>query len=91
MGKVEAEDYRKGRGEMEKFQQDLYKLSAKYIKNDQPSTLFMCCGVMLKTCIEMYTSVLSDEGIEKILAHANESVPYVRQGLDDIFTKTTFH
>ena len=45
------------------FQKDLYDLSSKYILPDRPDSLFMVCGVLLKTCIEMYSSVLSDEEI----------------------------
>ena len=52
--------------EMEAFQQDISHLTEKYRRSDDPSMLFMCCGVMLKTCMEMYLSVLNDEAIERV-------------------------
>ena len=73
------------------FQKDLYDLSSKYILPDRPNSLFMVCGVLLKTCIEMYSSVLSDEEISKILHSAEQSIPMLKEKLERAFKNLTFH
>mgnify|MGYP003150057042 FL=1 len=77
--------------EMEAFQQALYDLASKHMEGDDPSTLFMCCGVMLKTCIEMYLSVLNDEAVEKVLQDAARSIPVLRDKIENELSKITVH
>ena len=73
------------------FQKDLYDLSSKYILPDRPDSLFMVCGVLLKTCIEMYSSVLSDEEISKILHSAEQSIPMLKEKLERAFKNLIRH
>ena len=73
------------------FQKELYELSAKYILPNRPDSLFMVWGVLLKTCIEMYSSVLSDEEILKILRSAEQSIPMLKEKLKRAFKNLTFH
>ena len=73
------------------FQKDLYDLSSKYILPDRPDSLYMVCGVLLKTCVEMYSSVLSDEEISKILRSAEQSIPMLKEKLKRAFKNLTFH
>ena len=77
--------------DMEAFQQALYHLASKHMEGDDPSTLFMCCGVMLKTCIEMYLSVLNDEAVEKVLQDAARSIPVLRDKIENELSKITVH
>tara|TARA_R100000656_G_scaffold79969_1_gene58688 strand:- start:481 stop:753 length:273 start_codon:yes stop_codon:yes gene_type:complete len=77
--------------EIIKFQQELYDLTAKYLRGDDPSTLFMCCGIMLKTCIEMYVSVLTDDAIKAVLVDALSSVPTLRKRFEDQTDNITKH
>ena len=72
-------------------QKELYELSAKYILHDRPDSLFMVCGVRLKTCVEMYSTVLSDEEISKILRSAEQSIPMLKEKLKRAFKNLTFH
>ena len=73
------------------FQKELYELSAKYILPDRPDSLYMVCGVLLKTCIEMYASVLSDEEIAKILRNAEQSIPMLKEKIQRAFKDLTLH
>ena len=73
------------------FQKDLYDLSSKYILPDRPDSLFMVCGILLKTCIEMYSSVLSDEEISKILRMAEQSIPMLKEKLERAFKNLIRH
>ena len=73
------------------FQKELYELSAKYILPNRPDSLYMVCGVLLKTCVEMYSSVLSDEEISKILRSAEQSIPMLKEKLKRAFKNLTFH
>ena len=73
------------------FQKELYELSTKYILPNKPDSLFMVCGVLLKTCVEMYSSVLSDEEISKILRSAEQSIPMLKEKLKRAFKNLTFH
>ena len=77
--------------EVSAFQKDLYDLSSKYILPDRPDSLFMVCGVLLKTCVEMYSSVLSDEEIAKILRSAEQSIPMLKEKLKRAFKNLTLH
>ena len=51
----------------------------------------MVCGVLLKTCIEMYASVLSDEEIAKILRSAEQSIPMLKEKIQRAFKDLTLH
>ena len=73
------------------FQKELYELSTKYILPNKPDSLFMVCGVLLKTCIEMYASVLSDEEIAKILRSAEQSIPMLKEKIQRAFKDLTLH
>lgn len=77
--------------DMTEFQQELYALTTKYMRRDQPSSLYMCCGVMLKTVVQMYISVISEETIEKILLEAVKSIPMLKENMDKSFAETTYH
>jgi len=77
--------------EMAQFQQNLYDLVSKHIRGDTPSSLFMCCGVMLKTCIEMYCSVLDVNKIEEILEEAIKTIPMLHDKVESNFDDITFH
>ena len=76
--------------EMELFQKEVYQLVSQYLKENAPYTLFMCCGVMLKTCIEMYCSVLEENKVEEVLQEAINSIPSLHEKTKKEL-KTTFH
>ena len=77
--------------EMEVFQQALYTLASKHVKGDDPSSLFMCCGIMLKICIELYWSVLNDVAVEKVLQEVIKSIPTLRDKVEHELKKITMH
>jgi hypothetical protein len=73
------------------FQRELWDFTTKYVKGDEPSSLFMVCGVMLRTTIEMYVSVLKDDEIGRILEEAENSIPMLRENLESAFKNTVIH
>ena len=77
--------------DMDEFQKKVYDLMSEYVKGDNPDSLFMCCGVMLKTCIEMYTSVLTIEAVHKVLLEAIRSIPELSERVENELKKITMH
>ena len=73
------------------FQQELYDFVSKHIRADDKTSLYMVCGTMLKTCIELYASVLSDEQISSLLRNAEQSIPVLKERMDKYLKDLTFH
>ena len=77
--------------DMDEFQKKVYDLMSEYVKGDNPDSLFMCCGIMLKTCIEMYLSVLNDAAVEKVLQEVIRTIPTLRDKVEHELKKITMH
>jgi transketolase len=76
---------------MNKFQNEIYALAEKHVKGDEPETLFIASGIMMKTALEMYVSVLEEDEVLRVLQLAAQSVSPLKKRMHDFFSQITLH
>ena len=63
--------------EMYEFQQKLWELLTPYTESNDD--VMMSTAVLMKTAIQMYTVVMTDEDIERLISnHITDSIPEIR-------------
>ena len=73
--------------EMFEFNSDLWKMVTPFTENRED--VMMASAVLLKTAIQMYTVVMSDEDIAALLSHeVCESIPDLRDNLQEQLKRT---
>ena len=73
--------------EMYELQHKLWELLTPYTETHED--VMMSTAVLMKTAIQMYTVVLTDEDIERLLAHyIRDSIPEIRAQFQKQLTST---
>ena len=73
--------------EMYELQRKLWELLTPYTESNED--VMMSTAVLMKTAIQMYTVVLTDEDIERLLAHyIRDSIPEIRAQFQKQLTST---
>ena len=73
--------------EMYELQRKLWELLTPYTESNED--VMMSTAVLMKTAIQMYTVVMSDEDIERLLAHyIRDSIPEIRAQFQKQLTST---
>ena len=71
---------------------DIYKLISPHIKPNDPDSLMMTSGTLLAISIQLYTALYKDDDpIEKILENAKESLPKLRESIENNLKVPTVH
>jgi hypothetical protein len=66
---------------------DLWKMLTPFTENRED--VMMASAILLKTAIQMYTVVMTDEDIAGLLSHeVCESIPELREGFQKQLTRT---
>ena len=73
--------------EMYELQRKLWELLTPYTESNED--VMMSTAVLMKTAIQMYTVVMSDEDIERLLAnYISASIPEIREQFQKHLTST---
>ena len=73
--------------EMYELQRKLWELLTPYTESNEG--VMMSTAVLMKTAIQMYTVVMSDEDIERLLAnYISASIPEIREQFQKQLTST---
>ena len=68
------------------FQSDLWNLITPH--TEEQGSVMMSAAIMLKTAIQLYTCVMNDEDIERLLQeNVCESIPQMRSSMQDQLTR----
>ena len=71
---------------------DIYKLISPYIKPDNSDSLLMTSGTLLAISIQLYTAMYKDDkAIYTILENAKESLPKLRESIENNLKVPTVH
>jgi len=77
--------------EMEEFQQELWDLFTQRIGPDTDGHLLMVAGIMIESAIELYTCVLTDEEITRLMHTIIETIPECREKMAKRLGTLTLH
>lgn len=81
--------------EMAEFQQFVWDQVSEYMQEeDTIDGLYMTAAVLMKTAIELYSMVLDDEDVIKVMEETHSSIPQLREQvlkLMQVEDKRTLH
>ena len=76
---------------LKEIQSQFYKVAEANVSPDNRNDLLATAAMMLKVSLELYTVVLDDEAIVKVMEVAANDLPRARNSMSDSLGKATIH
>jgi len=73
------------------FQNELWKLTQKYVESDDSTNVLTMSGMMLKVAMQLYSVVLTDEAIMDLLDYVKINVPETSEKMKELIGERTLH
>jgi len=73
------------------FQNELWKLTQKYVKSENSTSVLVTSGMMLKVAMQLYSVVLTDEAIMDLLDHVKTNIPETSEKMKELIGERTLH
>ena len=73
------------------FQNELWKLTQKYVESDDSTNVLTMSGMMLKVAMQLYSVVLTDEAIIDLLDHVKTNIPETSEKMKELIGERTLH
>ena len=73
------------------FQNELWKLTQKYVESDDSTNVLTMSGMMLKVAMQLYSVVLTDEAIMDLLDHVKTNIPETSEKMKELIGERTLH
>ena len=73
------------------FQNELWKLTQKYVESENSTSVLVTSGMMLKVAMQLYSVVLSDEAIMDLLDHVKTNIPETSEKMKELIGERTLH
>ena len=73
------------------FQNELWKLTQKYVESENSTSVLVTSGMMLKVAMQLYSVVLTDEAIMDLLDHVKTNIPETSEKMKELIGERTLH
>ena len=73
------------------FQNELWKLTQKYVESDDSTNVLTSSGMMLKVAMQLYSVVLTDEAIMDLLDYVKINVPETSEKMKELIEKIRYY
>ena len=73
------------------FQNELWKLTQKYVESENSTSVLVTSGMMLKVAMQLYSVVLTDEAIIDLLDHVKTNIPETSEKMKELIGERTLH
>ena len=73
------------------FQNELWKLTQKYVESENSTSVLVTSGMMLKVAMQLYYVVLTDEAIMDLLDHVKTNIPETSEKMKELIGERTLH
>ena len=73
------------------FQNELWKLTQKYVESEDSTSVLVMSGLMLKVAMQLYSVVLTDEAIIDLLDYVKTNIPETSEKMKELIGERTLH
>ena len=73
------------------FQNELWKLTQKYVESDDSTNVLTMSGMMLKVAMQLYSVVLTAEAIMDLLDYVKINVQETSEKMKELIGERTLH